>query len=386
MNKYLVKLMKLGELLIPHRFEYWQSLTDGLSTQFQQPPPPTLTIKNIARKWELVSAFQKTVRRGDAALACQLASAMAGLASERQYMWRRICTVAAEDVGAGNPDLMAFVLAASSVFTPSTLTPTHTRALWVFLTRQMCLAVKSRLYCQFSLLQESQMEYGAKIQTFHSTEFGRQLGKIVSADLKAMPHSPKDQWLVTANWRAEGMSVGPIWHEMLRAKNQDAATLTQTPWNPPPPSLLSGLPSYAYDKHTQVGKAALTRVCTLPIARKLFNEHPCSEKRDAFGWALFYEEGGRIQNELSSMPMVDLEQRLIADRLNISPESWAAIKAVVSEIVTSGQMDAVRANVLSKLGYCDNCIQLAIDPVTVDAIGIRLPAQQTFIEMSVHHG
>lgn len=386
MNKYLAKLLQLGELLVPHRLEYWQSLTDELSTQFQQPPPPTLTIKNVARKWELVSAFQKTVRRGDVPLATQLASAMAGLTGERQYMWRRICTTAAEDVGAGNPDLMAFVLTASSVFTPSTLTPTHTRALWVFLTRLMCLSNKSRLYCQFSLLQESQVEYGAKIQTFYSTEFGRQLGKIVSADLKAMTLSTRDQWLLTANWRAEGMSVGPIWHDMLRAKNQDAAKLTQTPWTPPPPSLLSGLPSYAYDKHTQVGKAALTRASTLPVVRKLFAEHPCSERRDALGWALFYEEGGKIQGELLSMQMADLEQRLIADRFGISPENWKAIRGVVSEIVATGQMDVVRANVLSKRGYCDNCIQLTNDPGTADVVGIRNTVQQTFIEMGIHHG
>lgn len=386
MNKYLVKILQIGQLLVPQRLEYWHSLADELSNQLQQPPPPTLTIKNVARKWELVSAYQKTVRRGDAALAMQLASAMAGLDGERQYMWRRICTVAAEDVGAGNPDLMAFVLAASSVFTPSTTSPAETRALWTVLTRLMCMSAKSRLYCQLSLLQESQVEYGARIQTFHSTEIGRQVGKIVSSDFRNMDLAPAERWLATANWRAEGMSVGPMWHEMLRAADQDAASLTVIPWTPLPAVTLKGLPSYAYDKHTQVGKAALSRACSLPLVRKLFNEHPCADKRDALGWAMFYEEGGKIEQELLSTPMADLEQRLVADRFGLPMVSWLAIRGVLSELVASGQMDALRTHVLDKRGYCDNCIQLRNSGGGANAdISLQLPLQAV-IESGICHG
>lgn len=386
MEKYLAKLRTLGNLLAHEHVNYWKTLLDELSDEIHRSPSSTLVIKNVGRKWELVSAYQKTVRRGDVPLAIQLVSAMASLNGERQYMWRRICTVAAEDIGAGNSVLMIFVLAASSVFTPSTLPPTQTTALWAFLTRLMCLSAKSRLYCQLSLLHEAWGERGSENPTFRTSELGRQLGKIVSTDFRSTDLLPAARWLATANWRAEGMAVGPLWHEMLCTADQEAGRLTVRPWSPPQAVTLKGLPSYCYDKHTQTGKAALSRACALPAVRKVFNEYRCADKREALGWALFYEEGGRIENELRSTQIGDVEQRFVAHRFGLPGEGWLAVRGAVADFVGSGQLDEIRAYVLEKRGYCDNCIQLRNCTALPAVARICYSAQQTLIESGTHRG
>jgi hypothetical protein len=53
--------------------ERWLSLSTSLRNY--QPPCPNLTITKD-RKWELVSAFQKSIRRGDKQMAVRLVSAM----------------------------------------------------------------------------------------------------------------------------------------------------------------------------------------------------------------------------------------------------------------------------------------------------------------------
>jgi replication-associated recombination protein RarA len=74
----------------------WVSLCASLRDY--EAPCKSVTI-NKERKWELVSALQKSIRRGDKQAALRLISAMDSMPEEYAYFWRRFCVIACEDVG-----------------------------------------------------------------------------------------------------------------------------------------------------------------------------------------------------------------------------------------------------------------------------------------------
>src|SRR5438309_9898375 len=94
---------KIDELqAYPHHYfgephtERWLYLCSCLSKY--QAPFSTFEIERD-RKWELVSALQKAIRRADKGTALQLISAFAHMPQEHGYLWRRMCVIACEDVG-----------------------------------------------------------------------------------------------------------------------------------------------------------------------------------------------------------------------------------------------------------------------------------------------
>jgi hypothetical protein len=102
-----------------------------------------LEVTTVSRKWELVSAYQKSVRRGLTEMAEWLATGFVSLGSkEWAFCWRRICSTATEDVGYGDPELMNFVIACSTVYRVANGADVL-RTVWLFLTRLMCEAQMS---------------------------------------------------------------------------------------------------------------------------------------------------------------------------------------------------------------------------------------------------
>src|SRR5438105_11323137 len=94
---------KLEELLAyPERWfgeaasERWFDLCSSLSTY--QAPSLNFVIEK-GRKWELVSALQKAIRRADKATALHVISGIANMPEEYGYFLRRMCVIACEDVG-----------------------------------------------------------------------------------------------------------------------------------------------------------------------------------------------------------------------------------------------------------------------------------------------
>jgi hypothetical protein len=100
--------------------ERWVSLCDGLR-EYQAPPRGLAIAKE--RKWRLVSAFQKSIRRGDKQLALRLISAMDSMPTEYSYFWRRLCIIACEDVGHADDIIAVFVVACSTIFSRGRLAP-----------------------------------------------------------------------------------------------------------------------------------------------------------------------------------------------------------------------------------------------------------------------
>jgi replication-associated recombination protein RarA len=115
--------------------ERWKELCSELEAY--EPTGPQLQVKSVSRKWEMVSAYQKSVRRGLADRAKWLVTGFFSFPKkERAYFWKRICTTATEDVGFGDVELMNFVIACSQCFPPSSQSYVL-KQVWSFLTEKM---------------------------------------------------------------------------------------------------------------------------------------------------------------------------------------------------------------------------------------------------------
>jgi replication-associated recombination protein RarA len=112
----------------------WVSLCNGLRDY--EAPCRSLTISK-ERKWELVSALQKSIRRADKQMAVRLVSAMDTMPEEYAYCWRRLCVIACEDVGPADDVLASFVVACATVFPPKKIAGENYRLI-CFLAEQMC--------------------------------------------------------------------------------------------------------------------------------------------------------------------------------------------------------------------------------------------------------
>src|SRR5437588_3192947 len=114
--------------------EKWLDLCSSLSTY--QAPSLNFPIEKI-RKWELVSALQKAIRRADKTTALKLISGIASMPEEYGYFWRRMCVIACEDIGPADDTLVKFVVACTTVFSAKKMGAENHRLL-CFLAEQMC--------------------------------------------------------------------------------------------------------------------------------------------------------------------------------------------------------------------------------------------------------
>jgi hypothetical protein len=341
-----MSLERLGELAIypESRWgeavsERWVSLCAGLR-EYRASPRGLAIVKE--RKWELVSAFQKSIRRGDKQIALRLVSAMDRMPTEWAYFWRRLCVIACEDVGPADETLAAFVIACSTIFPPKKTGPQNYDLL-CYLAEQMCdLPTRSRIYCSFGVIEPAASKHALP-------KLGPENELIVSAILeqKASVHSPLtlwQQWQKKNDWRAEGLLkfVGlsfPLEKMVVSA---------------PIPSfkLLMNLPSYCYDMHTRTGLAMLRwlmhGVRGAEEIRDFFRQNQIETQYKALGEALFFVEGGRIQGELIYGPLCHLEQRLFAHQIGLSLETWLHLQILVERALADGVIDRVREDVLDQ--------------------------------------
>lgn len=329
--------------------ERWISLCDGLR---DYPAPDRSLVISSERKWELVSAFQKSIRRGDKSLALRLVSAIDAMPEERAYFWKRLCVIACEDVGPADDTLASFIVACTTVFPPKT-TGSSIYDLTCYLVGRMCdLPARSRIYCSVSVIE---------LAVLKSTlpELTAEDALIVSAILQQaeavrVPGNPWQAWQRKNAWRAEGMLhfVG------LRLSTE----MTMVTEPVPPFRILCDLPSYAYDTHTRVGLEVLRR-----LARgvegggaigEFFRQNRVKTAHRALGMALFFAEGGRIRNELICQPVAWLEQRTFAHQYGIPPDNWLNLRALVEKSLADGVIDRVREEVLRQFYGTENCNQL----------------------------
>lgn len=286
------------------------------------------------RKWALVSALQKSIRRGEKEITLHLLSAIDGMPEEYTYFWRRLCVTACEDVGPADDTLAAFVIACSTVFPPKK-TGNKNYHLLCFLAEQRCdLPTRGRIYCSYGVIEPAAMKS-------ELPELGAEDKLVVSAVVQRKvsvqtPTNTWQEWQRKNDWRAEGLL------RFVGLRLPLGMITVQTPL--PPYKMLFDLPSYCYDMHTRVGLAMLKRLVhgvegTEGI-RELFQRNKIKGAHRAVGMALFFVEGGRIQSELIYEPLCCLEQRLFAHQYGGLPlKRWLELRILVEKALAEGVID-----------------------------------------------
>ncbi len=296
------------------------------------------------RKWELVSAFQKAIRRGDWETTSSVISAMEASPEEYRYFWKRLCVIACEDVGPADDVLVKFTLACCSTFCRKSTGDKNFGPIY-FLAEQMCaLPTRSRIYCSSSLVVEFAHEFSNLSPA--ETRIVAQL-RANCEDARAGSDGWKD-WQRKNRWRSDGLLK---FVDSSLALEQTVSALT-----PPPSTMLAGLPSYAYDMYTRVGTTVLRRVMEggegLEGITSFFRRTRVKDAYTALGEALFFAEGGRIRNELIYRSLADLEQRMFAQKFGLEPETWQVLQGLVEETVHNGVLNLLRKEVLREYYGC----------------------------------
>jgi hypothetical protein len=180
--------------------ERWVSLCDGLR-EYRAPPRGLAIAKE--RKWELVSAFQKSIRRGDKQIALRLVSAMDRMPTEWAYFWRRLCVIACEDVGPADDTLTAFAVACSTIYLPRKA-GTMNYDLLCFLAEQMCdLPARSRIYCSYGVIEPVASKHELPDLEFEDESI---VAAILEREASVQtPRSLWQQWQKKNDWRAGAM-------------------------------------------------------------------------------------------------------------------------------------------------------------------------------------
>ncbi len=316
----------------------WVHLTTQLANW--DPPKPDLEVANPQeRKWELVSALQKCIRRGHADWAQRVMGAMClREPKDRQYLWRRVVTTACEDVGYGDLELMRFVVACSTLWRPSS-DEHSTRTALSFLTAEMCNTKRSRVLCQLSLLEDWTIH--ERLTPGAATPWeGFVLSVIGELSDKQQAHwqGVGPSWALKHNWRAEN----------LLKFSEYPLPLSVVPMlqDVPTSQVLHDLPDFAYDMHTRIGNRVRARLCGESGLKEFFLQHPTRHRTKAIGWALFMLEGGLIPGGLIDPRLSALEERCLALNFGWDVLTWRAFKVVVAGLMKTGVVNATRRQAL----------------------------------------
>lgn len=230
---------------------------------------------NPERKWEIASALQKSIRRSDSKIACRLMQALWSV--EPSYAIRRLATTVAEDIGPANVPLMGLVLALAPKLAKGNNLPVA-----IAIVKKLCESVKSRTYCSLSVIDSYADSSDGSLDTKSSlTE--RQKSWLLNLDEPVLSKQPFLKWIKSASGRAEGLPKYCAYEEidLDLHKIQVDVPLHRTVY---------GLPSYAYDMHTQIGKATIATVAKRPGFKPLI-ETLGGDSKSLIGYALFYAEG-----------------------------------------------------------------------------------------------
>lgn len=316
----------------------------GLLESFHPPERKFKTV-NPERKWELVSAYQKAIRRGDTDTALHLCGAFACLPEQWEYFIRRMTVIAMEDVGPGNLEVAKFVVACACVYSPQK----HT-GWWYQIS--CCLSYlmtqsyhRSRVYCSLHCIS-------AKLKTapFEMIgSFGGQVREYIAgvSDGSYTGNSPDAYlpWCIKNDWRTDGLlkySAIELPECLPLCRLLDEVPLPQG-------TMMKGLPSYAYDMYTRVGKQVLGIIHgETPQIQNLLAPVK-NDKLTILGEALFFVEGGRIKNELLNTDLYQLEQKLMVWGTGLELDAWYELRAIMESLLVGGYIDHHRQDVLKKM-------------------------------------
>lgn len=280
-----------------------------------------------------MSVLQKAIRLGEYQLAASAAEQMV-YAGQSSALWRRLRTIAVEDVGLGDINVMAFVLwLAARADLRDGFGSLPLARLVIGL---MCRAVKSRdmadiaywanlpgsidhLMPGFGDARSSELvtiasDEGQAFQTRHAAAralFPARFGMVQPWKRR----SPKDRTALyealgtpySLSWAIERdiafggdvlTSTGPIAWALLQSSQTISAGFD--PFEPAGTELIGGVLASSFDRHTRLGKAVLSKMLREhhPWA-DFFARHKQASAMDCVMRGLFYIEGGVLRPRLS---------------------------------------------------------------------------------------
>ena len=324
------------------RSEVRQEITEIIKANLYMPVGMTdinTRLKDPKDFYRAMSALQKAVRRGNTELACRAAHALI-MANQEQNCWRRIATIAMEDVGLANPYAVACAIALASSKILRAQLVWKKCLFWIL--EELCGSPKSRdltdvvvyamlpgaLQDNFNSLRPLTPEdlsvsasndnfpltfgqrltanwllTGSKFQawgvpmTQHPKEFGREV-------LETMKIPPLLRFIMVQGRRATGdaldIAVPFVWR--LICGSPYVCGIEQ-PWEKHDETMIGQTYAASLDRYTLLGKAALRTFLKKNTAVQEALE-PCKgEHFSALERAVFYTDGGLLR------PMLTFEKQ-----------------------------------------------------------------------------
>ena len=332
-------------------------------------------------RWIASSALQKAIRRGEVAVARR--ALMSLYRHDPRSAWRRLVVIACEDVGIGSLDAVIATVAyatkpksraqlggdeAAAFATAEMLAEApkdrsadllcaaaqHDPALEVM--RSRCRLVSSDRRLEF-VADPTLSLPGRAVAAWHASGVDpRGEGRLGRGDPGALMRTYADlgapDRLLEAVMAATKAIRDPlalflplIW---LSSNKGETALLDRVP---PPSGLIDGIPLYALDKHTRLGRQAIGRLIreNAEVAEFLF-EFECGSRDDGpLRMAVFHAEGALTRPTLHWRHSAELSAVGMAADFH-SVNVYADVGAALTQLVAKhlGQLDAIRCELLSR--------------------------------------
>lgn len=241
-------------------------------------------------RWLLVSALHKAVRRGRVPIAVALALEVLNV--NASYLWRRLCVVALEDIGFGDPQTCALVLAAASdAAVRQSLGP---RRVLTLLVTMLACAVKDRTLCDLVNIENAKLgrELYVNKRPFQNEVSATDmpfLAKYMALKGSEMMRDPL-YWAVPIQWQMmQGQKISVQVNELVEDE------------------LINGVPASGYDQLNAVGKRAIGYFCKAcePV-RMILEKHPIADRIAAIGGIIFLVEGSKLDRQLDFPGMMSV--------------------------------------------------------------------------------
>lgn len=385
------------------------ALLQDLLTAFQSAklmePIPNPIMAQARRKWHLVSAIQKSIRRSDAGSAIVLSIAMQN-STEADALWRRLQVTALEDIGIANPVLVATVLAVAGK--KAWREKNGGKALTAFIVDRMAKSAKSRMFCHLMCYLSASPRFAeahthwADLDLTEQDQFEHLTAWLGAYDLDAIPDAEGEELdgrvalaalaskalaghlnyllpgedpkardakrrystgsapiheaaldkmpsQLTPLWRyimkrARGSGLEGLMHAIPATVPYLAAKHMTLELRPLPEiEVFTKLPSVAFDKHTIEGKRAIHSFgVKVPSIKGALSKLPEDQRLAALGSAVFYVEGGE--------PM----SPVFESQLGITIQRSEHVAYARRYGTTPEDFDTLHALVLANLGELNN--------------------------------
>jgi hypothetical protein len=353
-------------------------LESGDRHLFSSPIPQPLAVD----PWIASSMLQKSIRRGDADLAERAAITLHGLRGKGA--WRRLIVIGFEDVGIGSVDALIKTTAACPAPNWRANVEGGDERVLCLVARLLAEAPKDRSPDHLVSVVQSHPELEDARRRVGAMTIAQRVGYAAN-DTRPLPERAAAAWYASGIEQGSEHCVGrgdlPALMSAFRrlgvpddliTATRIAATRTREPivvmtallwpvvsatgdhriveYSVPPVTMIGGIPSYVFDKHVAIGKAAIRRLAheNDAVRHVLAAYVPEYLAKDAACVAAFYADAAPVSRRFEWDGSAELERLGVeADMLKVGVprEGIAPLLTVVRENLD--HLNAIRARLFS---------------------------------------